>query len=125
LVNSSFSELGQFNFECCPLVQQISSVIYYMPCFGGGLLLCLFTASSALSALPLFSGTGSVCHLPPLLSMFDCSLLFVFQFCGAVQFWMLVSGSGDHLYDPLLILLHEWLIACLFSAFTAFPVFIH
>jgi hypothetical protein len=47
LVSSSPSEVGQFNFECCPLVQ-ISSAIHYLPCFGGGLSLCLFMESSAL-----------------------------------------------------------------------------
>jgi hypothetical protein len=36
-------------------------------------------------------------------------LLFVFQFCGAVQFWMLLSGSGDQLCHPLTALL--WAVA--------------
>jgi hypothetical protein len=62
LVSSSSSEVGQFNFESCLLVQEIISVIHYLPCFGGGLLLCLFTDSSVLSvyffALPFISGAG-------------------------------------------------------------------
>jgi hypothetical protein len=33
--------------------------------------------------------------------MFYFSLLFVFQFCRAVQFWMLLTGSGDEFCDPL------------------------
>jgi hypothetical protein len=38
----------QFNFECCPLVQEISSAIHYLSCFGGGLLLRFFIGFSAL-----------------------------------------------------------------------------
>jgi hypothetical protein len=37
--------------------------------------------------------------------MFDYSLLFVFQFCGTLWFWMLLSGSGDQLCDLLPALL--------------------
>jgi hypothetical protein len=48
---------------------------------------------------------GSACYPSPLLSPLDYSSLFVFQFCRAVQFWMLLSCSGDHLCDPLLALL--------------------
>jgi hypothetical protein len=33
LVRSSLSKVGQFSFECCPLVQEISSVIHYLPWF--------------------------------------------------------------------------------------------
>jgi hypothetical protein len=49
-----------------------------------------------------------------------------FQFYGAVQFWMLLSGSGDmssviH-YLPCF---GEWLITCLLSVFTALPVFVY
>jgi hypothetical protein len=40
LVSSSPSEAGQFNWEYWPLVQEIISVIQYLPCFRGGLLLC-------------------------------------------------------------------------------------
>jgi hypothetical protein len=69
LVSYFPSEVGQFNLECCPLVQEINSVIHYLPCFGGGLLLCLFTESSALGVYffsPLFfSRAGSVFY-PPL-----------------------------------------------------------
>jgi hypothetical protein len=64
LVSSSPSEVGQFNFECCLVVQEISSAIHNLPCFGSGLLLYLFTGSSALGvyffAPPPFSGTGCV-----------------------------------------------------------------
>jgi hypothetical protein len=58
--------------------------------------------------------------------MLDYSSLFVFQFCGAAQFWMLLSGSGDQLcrdslpallwgvaYCPPLSLLEPFL--CLFT----------
>jgi hypothetical protein len=62
LVSSSPSKVGQFSFECFPLVQEIISVIHYLPYFGGALSLCLFTESSALGvyffALSPFSGAG-------------------------------------------------------------------
>jgi hypothetical protein len=52
-----------------PLVQEISSAIFYLPCFGNGFLLCLFPGISMLEfyffALPPFSGAGSVFHQPP------------------------------------------------------------
>jgi hypothetical protein len=61
-VSSSLSKVGQFSFECFSLVQEISSVIHYLPCFGGGLSLCLFTGISMLGVYffaPLsFSGEG-------------------------------------------------------------------
>jgi hypothetical protein len=72
-------------------------------------LIILFTESSALGgyffALPLFSGASSVFHPPPLLSVLDYSSLFDFQFCRAVQFWMLFSCLGNQLCDPLPALL--------------------
>jgi hypothetical protein len=51
-----------------------------------------------------------VFHLPPLLTMFYYSLLFVVQFLGAVQFWMMLSGSGDEFCDLYLPCFGEWLI---------------
>jgi hypothetical protein len=86
------------------LVQEISSAIHYLPFFGGGFLLCLFTGISMLEvyffAPPPFCGAGSVFHQPPPLSMCYDGSLFVFQFCGAVRFWMLLTGSGDDSCDP-------------------------
>jgi hypothetical protein len=35
------------------------------------------------------------------------------QQCGAVQVWLLPSGSRDHLYSPLVSLLWRWLFAVL------------
>jgi hypothetical protein len=67
--------VGQFSFECCPLVQEIISVILYLPCFGGGLSLCLFTGIYMLRvyffALSPFSGAGCV----PLAPSTVCVLL--------------------------------------------------
>jgi hypothetical protein len=57
--------------------------------------------------------------------MLDYSSQFVFQFCGAFWFWMLLSGLGDEFCDPLPALLGEWLVACGLSAFVAFLVFIY
>jgi hypothetical protein len=74
--------VGQFSFECCPLGQEISFAIY-LPCFGGGLLLCLFNGIFELGvyffALSPFSGAG--CVLPA------CSadhVLFQFTVCFSV-----------------------------------------
>jgi hypothetical protein len=81
--------MGQFSFECCSQVQKVSSAIQYLPCFGSGLLLFLFTGISVLEvyffAPPPFSRAGSVFHPPPPLFMFYYSSLFDFQFCGAAQ----------------------------------------
>jgi hypothetical protein len=69
----------------------------------------LFTGISMLGvysfALPSFSGAGSVFHQHPLLSVCYDSSLFVFQFCGAVWLWVLLTGSGDELCDLLPALL--------------------
>jgi hypothetical protein len=103
LVSFSPSKVGQFNFECCPLAQEISSVIHYLPCFGGALSLCLFIKSSVLGfysfASPPLSRQVQFSTSRTPLSVLDYSLLFVFQFCGKVQFWVLLSESGDHLCD--------------------------
>jgi hypothetical protein len=73
LVSSSSSEVGHFSFECCPLVQEINSMIHYLPCFGGGLLLCLFTGVSILGVYffdsPPFSGIGCIIPTPAVVSV--------------------------------------------------------
>jgi hypothetical protein len=60
--------MRQFRFECCPLVQEISSAVHDLPCFGGGFSLCLFTGISTLGiyffAPPPFSGAGTAFHQP-------------------------------------------------------------
>jgi hypothetical protein len=84
--------------------------------------LYLFTESLILG-LPPLSGAGSVFYIPPLLSVFDYNSPFVFQFYGKVQFWMLLSSSVDQI--DYLLWFGQWLVACLLSAFAAFPVFIY
>jgi hypothetical protein len=125
LVCSSPSEVGQFHFECCPPVQEISSVIHYLPALEVAFrYLCLLRVQHwEFSSLPWppFFGEGSAFHPPTLLWMLDYSSLTVFQFCGAVWFWMLVSGSGD----PLLPCFREWLITHSLSAFADILVFIY
>jgi hypothetical protein len=59
-----------------------------------------------------FFGAGSVFHQPPLLLMCYDTLLFDFQVCRAVHFWVLLTGSGDDLCDPLPALL--WGMSSLF-----------
>jgi hypothetical protein len=127
LVSFSPSKLGQFSFESCPFVQRISSEIHYLPCFGGGLLLCLFTGISELGAYflapPPFSGAGCVPPAPLLSMFYYCSLFFSFSrnfsfgCCSLVQEMISVIH-----YLPCF---GEWLIAHLLSVFTAFPVSIY
>jgi hypothetical protein len=72
-----------------------------------------------------FSGVGSVFHQPPLLSMCYDGSLFVFQFCGAVRFWILLTGLEDDFCDPLTALL-QGVVYCLPDVgFPAFPVFVY
>jgi hypothetical protein len=85
--------------------------------FGGGFSPCLFTGISTLGvyffALPPFSGAGSVFCQAPLLSVCYDGSLFVFQFCGEVWLWVLFTGPGNELCDPLIHYLPcfgEWLI---------------
>jgi hypothetical protein len=91
--------------------------------------LCFFTEISMLGiyffALPPFFGAGSVSHQSPLVCMCYDGSLFVFQSCGAVWLWVLLTGSGDELCDPLPALL--WGVAdCLLAlALPAFPVFVY
>jgi hypothetical protein len=100
-------------FKCCTLVQEISCVVHYLPWFGGGFLLWLFTRVSSLGvyffALPLFSESGSVFHQPLLLSMCYDGLLFVFQFCRAV--WVLLMAQEMSSMICYLPFFGEWLIA--------------
>jgi hypothetical protein len=93
LVSSSPSEMRQFSFECCPLGQEISSMIHSLPYFGEWLVAHLLSAFAAFSVfteslvlsldpcLPPFYGASSVFCPRPLLSVFVYSSLFVFQFC--------------------------------------------
>jgi hypothetical protein len=100
---------------------------HYLPCFGGGLLLCLFTKSSALGVyffvLPPFSGADCISPAPSAV----CVLL---QFI--VCFSLGKFGLGCcYLAQEISSVIHylpcfgEWLIALLLSVFTAFPVFIY
>jgi hypothetical protein len=104
LVSFSSREVEQFSFECLPLVQEIFSAIHYLPLFGGGLSTVFVSGILhwGFISLPCPLSLGQVQYATrPLLSRFYHSLLFVFQFYGAVQFWMVFSGSGDELCDPL------------------------
>jgi hypothetical protein len=99
---------GQFGFGCCSLAQGMSSVIHYMPYFGGGLLLCLFTGISMLGAyffaLLHFCQAGCIPPAPPAVCVV-LQFTVCFSVFGAIWFWMLLSGSGDELCDPIPFLL--------------------
>jgi hypothetical protein len=120
--------VGQFSFEYCIQVQEISSAIRYLPCLGGGLSLCLFTGISTVGvyffAPPTFSGAGCVLPPPPL-SAFYYSSLFVFQFFGHFSFGCcsLAQEMSSVIHYPPCF--EEWLIILLLSVFTAFPVFVY
>jgi hypothetical protein len=51
LVSFSPSKVRQISFECCPLAQEISSVVHYLPCFREWLIALLL---SAFAAFPVF-----------------------------------------------------------------------
>jgi hypothetical protein len=113
LVSSSLIEVGAVQFWMLPsgsedhfsyplsalLWRKLIAVFVYWD----------FSTGVFFLSLPSFSVPGSVFHPPSLLSMLDYSLLFVFQFCRAVWFWILLSGSRDQFCDPLPALL--WWVA--------------
>jgi hypothetical protein len=95
---------------------------------GGGLSLYLFIESLVLRVyffvlLPFFR--AGLAFYTTLCCLFYYNLLFIFQFCRAVWFWMLLSGSEDDVCDLLPSLLQLWVIGYLLSVFTAFPVFVY
>jgi hypothetical protein len=82
-------------FVCCPLVQEIISVIHYLLCFGGGLLLCLFTESSGrlvLCPTPFLWGQFS---MPPVPSV--------------VHVWLQFAVCFSVLWDTLVLDAALWL----------------
>jgi hypothetical protein len=121
--------VGQFSFECCPLVQKISSAIHYLPCFGSGLLLCFCIGVSALGvyffALPPFSGTGSVFQLPLNCPCFITVYYLLFSFAG--QFCFGFCSLAQEMMSVIYYLpcFMVWLITLLPSVFTAFPAFVY
>jgi hypothetical protein len=124
LVSSSPTEVEQFKFECCALVQEMIPVIHYLPCFGGGFLLCLFIGVSALGAyffaLPPFSGAGSVFHQPPLLSVCYAVCCLLFSFGGQFDFGCCSLAQEMSSVICYLPYFGEWLIVHLLSAFLPF-----
>jgi hypothetical protein len=52
-------------------------------------------------------------------------LLLVFQFCRAVWFWVLLTGSGGELCDPLPALLQGVAYYLPALGIPAFPVFVY
>jgi hypothetical protein len=109
------------------VVQEISSAIHYLPCFGGGLLLCSFTGISTLGVYffaRLLSLGQVVFQLPTPLSMLDYSSLFI-SFVGQFGFGCCSLTEEMSSVIHYLPCFREWLIAQLLSAFAAFPVFIY
>jgi hypothetical protein len=117
--------VGQFGFECCPLVQEISPVIHYLPCFGGGISLSLFTEISALGvyifAVPLFSGAGCV---PPAPSTVHILSQF-FSFVGQFGFGCCSLAQENSFVVHYLPCFGKWLIVHLLLVLTAFTLFVY
>jgi hypothetical protein len=99
---SSLRKVGQFSFKCCPLAQEISSGIHYLPCLGRLLValppLSVFFVFPAfvhwelgaeclvLCPAPILQGRYSVSPTLPL-SLLDYTLLFMFfSFAGVGRF---------------------------------------
>jgi hypothetical protein len=53
------------------------------------------------------------------------SSLFVFQFCEAVRGWVLITGSGDELFDPLPAMLWGVAYHTPTLGLPNFPVFVY
>jgi hypothetical protein len=109
-------------FEIFPQVQEISSVVHLLSCFGGGFSVCLFIEISGLGsyffAPPPFSGAGSVFHQhPPPLSMYYDGSLFIFNFAGQFDFLCFSLAQGMISVICYLPCFGGWLIIHLPSAF--------
>jgi hypothetical protein len=120
LVSSSSNEVWQLEPACCPQVQEISSVVHKLSCFGVGFSLCLFTGSLFLCLAGFLWSKVSDPSASPLLSAYCDGLLFVYQFCGSIWLWVLLTGSEVELCFLLPALLREWLIICPLWAFLPF-----
>jgi hypothetical protein len=112
LVSFSPSEVGYIDFECCPVVQELT--LHSTTCPGFEVAYCCVCSLSVwywdFSSLPypLSLGRFSVPCTPSTVCVW---LKFtVFQFSWAVWFLVLLSGSRDQVSDPLPALL--WRIAC-------------
>jgi hypothetical protein len=117
LVSSSFSEVWQFKFACCPQVQKISSVVHQLSYFGGGFLLCLFTGGLFLCLAP-FSGTRSVfCQLAPCCQCVVMVCCLFFNFVELFDFWCCSLAQEMSFVVHYLPCFRQWLITCLLSAF--------
>jgi hypothetical protein len=73
----------QFKFACYPQVQDISSIIHQLSCFGGGFLLCLFTGDLFICFAPFLWDKVNDLSATPLLSVCCDGSLFVLQFFRA------------------------------------------
>jgi hypothetical protein len=73
---------------------------------------------------PLSLGQGQWSISWPLLSACCDGLLIVFQFCSVIWLCMLLTGSGDELYGPLLLCFRQPLHRSAVGP-TAFPAFVY
>jgi hypothetical protein len=128
LVSSSPRKLGQFSFECglwfrrsalpsttCPALEVACCCVCLLgfPCW-------------VFISLPRPLSLGQVVfQLPPLLSVFYYSLLFVFQFCGQFSFECCSLAKEMSSVIHYLPCFGDWLIACPISVFTAFLMFVY
>jgi hypothetical protein len=94
LVSSSPSEVGQFSFECCPLVQEISFATTTCPALGGGLLPIPTLSLPCLSCVQVEHSIHPFC-CPCLITV--CYVFF--SFVGGDQsaqglYWFMFLGVG-------------------------------
>jgi hypothetical protein len=125
LASSSPSKVWQFKFEYYPQVKEISSVVHYLSCFGGGFSLCLFTGISALGAYffalpPFFWGRFSVPSAPSADSMLLWFTGCFFSFVGQVDFGCCSLAQEMSSVIHYLLCFGECLVTSLLLAFLPF-----
>jgi hypothetical protein len=115
LLGQILLQVWQFYFECCTQVQEISSVVHWLSCSGGGFSLCSFTRISMLGAYffapPNFYGSGSVSH--QLSHYCQCVMMvhcLFFNFVGQSDFGCCSLAQEMSSMIHYLPCFREWLI---------------
>jgi hypothetical protein len=125
LVSSSPIEVWQFKFKIFPQVWEISSVVHFLSCFGGGFLLCLFTGISMLGTY-FFAPSPFPCGRVSVLSVLPCSQCVMmvhclfFNFAGQFDFGCCSLAQEMSSVIHYLPCFREWPITCQVLAFLPF-----
>jgi hypothetical protein len=110
LVCSSLGEVWQFKFACCPQVQEITSVVHQLSCFGGSFSLCLFTGGLFLCLTPFFWGRVSVLPEAPCCQRVVMVRCLFFNFAEQFDFGCCSLALEMSFVIHCLPCLREWLI---------------